>query len=548
MGEDSPFAGMTPIQQSISREMGPETRLATASPKAKPEQPKALAATIPAPAELPPMGEAPPTDPGTKKASTAPSPDAPDAPPLIDIPAGRPAPFAGTVPSTPRTQAAPEASNQPRPAPYAEQEPRQGRPRQAANPAVKPRPTAPVPVPAPGPITLLQPGPGPLPMPQPGPGPLPPASPDPGAPVLPPTASANSTAPPLGPTADFSVVPTSGGTRIARPKFDELSIVGRPAARVGDEVITIHQLRAAYKEKLELIPAAERSNPIVQKMVVERVLDNLIDRALVLQAAKKQLKDPKQLKAFYDSIEKVWLDHEVPPLLKVYQAANVGELKTKLEDKGKAYDELRQEFRDNTLAQEFLAMKMKEKLMVSLPEMYRYYDNHMKEYDRPAQILWREVVIDLAKYPNRVAARQRADALLARLRNGEDFATLAKKESQGPTASAGGKWETTPGSYGVPSVNDALNRLGVNQLSPIIEAPSSFHIVLVELRRPAGPARFDEVQDEVRMAVADGKRKKAAGTFINALRERTIVTTMFDEAKADDAAMKTSGTTPIPER
>ena len=86
-------------------------------------------------------------------------------------------------------------------------------------------------------------------------------------------------------------------------------------------------------------------------------------------------------------------------------------------------------------------------------------------------------------------AAQTPDALLARLRNGEDFATLAKKESQGPTASAGGKWETTPGSYGVPSVNDALNRLGVNQLSPIIEAPSSFHIVLVELRRPAGPGR-----------------------------------------------------------
>jgi parvulin-like peptidyl-prolyl isomerase len=82
----------------------------------------------------------------------------------------------------------------------------------------------------------------------------------------------------------------------------------------------------------------------------------------------------------------------------------------------------------------------------------------------------------------------------------------------------------------------------VNQISPVIEAPASFHIVLVENRRRAGPARFDEVQDQVRVAVADEKRKKAAGGFLADLRQNTIISTMFESPTSDHAAIKVNAT------
>ena len=87
---------------------------------------------------------------------------------------------------------------------------------------------------------------------------------------------------------------------------------------------------------------------------------------------------------------------------------------------------------------------------------------------------WREVEISLAKYPNRVAARQAAEAALARLLRDEDFAKVARELSQGPTASQAGVYpDMSPGSYGIPVVNDELNRLPIGQLSTILEAPDS---------------------------------------------------------------------------
>ena len=61
--------------------------------------------------------------------------------------------------------------------------------------------------------------------------------------------------------------------------------------------------------------------------------------------------------------------------------------------------------------------------------------------------------------------------------------------SDGPTASKGGLYpDMTPGSYGIPVVNDELNRLPIGQVSTILEAPAGFHIVRVESRREAGPS------------------------------------------------------------
>ena len=53
---------------------------------------------------------------------------------------------------------------------------------------------------------------------------------------------------------------------------------------------------------------------------------------------------------------------------------------------------------------------------------------------------------------------------------------------------------TTPGSYASKPINDALDALPIGQVSPVIKASDSFHIVKVENRRPAGPASFEEVK------------------------------------------------------
>ncbi len=218
---------------------------------------------------------------------------------------------------------------------------------------------------------------------------------------------------------------------------------------------------------------------------------------------------------------------------------NEYELREKLkEEQGTSLDDLHETFRQRFLARSFLEHELGDKMRVSYPEMLKYYNEHIQDFDRPAQVSWREVVVEVAKNPDRVAARRKADAILQRLTRGEDFAAVARAESDGPNKADGGLWTTSPGSYAVEPVNAALERLETGQVSPVVEGPSSFHVVRVESRRAAGPAPFHEVQETIHRLVFQQKSKRQADAYFAKLRGQTVITTMFDGTASAPASTR----------
>ena len=57
---------------------------------------------------------------------------------------------------------------------------------------------------------------------------------------------------------------------------------------------------------------------------------------------------------------------------------------------------MRQDFRQMFLADQFLHSRLQSKVKVDLPDLLKYYDEHVKkhEFDRPALITWREIVVE----------------------------------------------------------------------------------------------------------------------------------------------------------
>jgi parvulin-like peptidyl-prolyl isomerase len=315
---------------------------------------------------------------------------------------------------------------------------------------------------------------------------------------------------------------------------------GRAAARVNDEVITLHDLVLTIKAQLINRNPGQSLSREGLNMAAKSVLAHLIERTLITQEAKRVLKNPKQLDRLYEAADKYWREGELPPLMRHYLADNEFQLKQKLADAGIPLEFLHQSHRQEFLSTVYLDQKLSEGRKVELPEMLRYYNDHLhdKEYDRPAQITWRELVVEKDRHPNPADARRKADNLLARLNRGESFATLARKESEGPSSirAQGGLMQTSPGSYAVEAVNQALNSLPLNQVSPVLEGPSSLHIVLVENRRAAGPASFEEVQDQMRNKVMYNKVRKAREVFLARLKRDALISTIFDGTESDPAA------------
>ncbi|WP_165222240.1 peptidylprolyl isomerase [Aquisphaera insulae] len=315
---------------------------------------------------------------------------------------------------------------------------------------------------------------------------------------------------------------------------------GGSAARVGNEVITYHDLVVAVQERIGKIAPGQRPTPAELTMVAKVVLTGLIERTLITQEAKRILKNPKQLDRLYAAADQYFREQELPIMMHRYLVETETQLRDKMAESGKSLDALRQSFRQEFLAQAFLEQKLIDCRKVELPEMLKYYSEHMhdREFDRPAQVTWRELIVETGGHPDPADARRKAESLLARLRKGEDFAALAKAESEGPSAikAQGGLMQTSPGSYAVESVNQALSTLPLNQISPILEGPSSLHIVKVESRRDAGPASFEEIQEQLRRTIMMNKIRKGREELIAKLKRNTPISSKVVDTGSDPSA------------
>ncbi len=346
---------------------------------------------------------------------------------------------------------------------------------------------------------------------------------------------------------------------------------GRPIAKVGDDVITQYDLTVATKEQIRRFPELEdalydpandpatRAEARKQAMLLARnTLDGLIDRSLLVQDAKRHIKnDAKMIDRFNEEADRLFRENEILPLQKKYHLDNEYQVKEKLAAQGRSLTQMQENFRQMFIAENYLHSRLGAKVKVELPELLKYYSDHVNkhEFDRPALITWREIIVEplepkpalekshdstvllTSESTSSGAARREAEALLEKLRRGADFATLARKESDGPAAARnqGGLMETSPGGYGVAAVNKALETLPIGQLSGLIEGRDGFHIVRVEKRRPAGPASFEEVYNQIKPKLENEKYAAERTAFIAKLRKHTLITTYDSNARKKPA-------------
>ena len=98
-----------------------------------------------------------------------------------------------------------------------------------------------------------------------------------------------------------------------------------------------------------------------------------------------------------------------------------------------------------------------------------------------------------------VKTKPEADAVLARLKGGEDFATVAKATSidTGSGAKGGDLGCNAPGTF-VPEFDKAAGELPVGQLSDPVQTQYGFHIILVKERKEEP---FDSAKEQARAAL-----------------------------------------------
>lgn len=129
------------------------------------------------------------------------------------------------------------------------------------------------------------------------------------------------------------------------------------------------------------------------------------------------------------------------------------------------------------------------------------YEERSGVYNAPEKIHARHILFDVPSDADEAkveAVRQEAEAALAALRGGADFAELAAKRSDDPGSKInGGDLGFFPRGQMVPAFEEAAFALQPGQLSELVKTSFGFHIIRLEERQAAVSRSYDEVSEEL---------------------------------------------------
>ena len=166
---------------------------------------------------------------------------------------------------------------------------------------------------------------------------------------------------------------------------------------------------------------------------------------------------------------------------------------------------------------------LRTQLTPSEAELRTAYQAARQRYARPAAANVLHILVKVE--PNAApavdaAARAKAQSLVAQLRGGADFATLAKANSDDPSsAGIGGSMGWVDMGQTVKPFEDAIFSIPLNTISDPIRSPEfGYHIVKVTERRAESVRPFEEVKAELTSSTVADKAKEVARMEINRLR------------------------------
>ncbi|HQO28174.1 MAG TPA: peptidylprolyl isomerase [Accumulibacter sp.] len=140
----------------------------------------------------------------------------------------------------------------------------------------------------------------------------------------------------------------------------------------------------------------------------------------------------------------------------------------------------------------------------------------------------RHILIKANEVVSEPEARHKIEGLIERLRNGENFAALARSFSQDGSALKGGDlgW-IYPGDT-VPEFERAMNALAPGQISAPVQTPFGFHLIEV-LERRVQDVSNDRQRAVARQVLRERKRDEAYQDWLRQARDRAYVEIRLDE-------------------
>jgi peptidyl-prolyl cis-trans isomerase D len=159
----------------------------------------------------------------------------------------------------------------------------------------------------------------------------------------------------------------------------------------------------------------------------------------------------------------------------------------------------------------------KAQVKVSEEEIKEYYDEYIDTFREKKQVKARHILFKLAENASQEEeekVKQKAAEVLKKAKEGENFAELAKKYSEGPTAKDGGDLGYFSQNQMVKPFEEAAFKLKKGEVSDLVRTSFGYHIIKAEDVKEARTKSLEEVKGQIlakmtRTATSDLAYEKA---------------------------------------
>jgi peptidyl-prolyl cis-trans isomerase SurA len=297
-------------------------------------------------------------------------------------------------------------------------------------------------------------------------------------------------------------------------------IANRVVALVNNELITLYELNKRIRAVTGLDPIElKRRDEGAFLQTRRQVLDALVNEKITLGKVRElgiQVTSG-DVDAAVERIKKTnHLTHE--------------DLLENLKKNGMTYEAYRAKIKDDLERAQLINFEVKSKIIIRDEKIEAYYHAHIDQFSKAEEVRLAAIFLKQKKADDQeeaLALFRQAETLVSRIRNGESFAEIAKKNSQGPGADEGGDLGFFKTANLDPELAEIIEDMSTGDVSAPIMRPSGVQIIKL-LEKAGGSVRpLDSVRDAIHETLYREEINRRYTSWINELREQAYLKIIF---------------------
>jgi peptidyl-prolyl cis-trans isomerase SurA len=335
--------------------------------------------------------------------------------------------------------------------------------------------------------------------------------------------------PPAKPPATKAAPAKPGAKAAAKPaakepeRFPEgpnSKIVEEIIARVNNEVITRSELdkaKASAEEDAQQSCQGRCTAEQLRSETEERqknALRDLIDQSLLVQRGKDMgiSVEPEVIK----KLDQIRIQNKLD---------SMEDLEKAVSSQGINWEDFKDNIRKGILTQRVISQEVGSHITISKEDVAKYYNDHKKEYVRPEQVALREIVVSTEgkKDEELPDLKKKTETALKRVKDGEDFAEMAKRFSDGTTAKEGGFLGVYKRGELSKELEDIVFKMKKNDLTDIMDTKQGYLVLQVLEHYDEGEQPLSKVENEITDRLYSEKMEPKLRDYLKTLREQSYV-------------------------